>query len=83
MTFATEDNWDQVAGYLRERPRWVGVPRSRRPVVFEARVGDRLWQLRQNDFPSEPSLTLLVDGEEVIHFNDWPLDWGERPAFVA
>lgn len=36
--------------------------------------GDRL-ALRLNDFPEESLYTLMVNGEEVIGFDDWPELW--------
>jgi len=39
------------------------------------------WRVRINDFPDEPAFTLLVDGGEVIHFDEWPKIWGAMPHF--
>jgi len=49
-------------------------------VVFEAAVSGQTWQVRINDFPVEPCYTLLIDGNEVMHFDDWPYFW-QRPVF--
>jgi len=38
------------------------------------------WTIRLNDFPDEPAYTLMIDIEEIIHFDDWP-DFWDRPEF--
>jgi hypothetical protein len=43
--------------------------------MFEAEVGDSRWTVRLNDFPDEPCHTVLIDGDEVMHFDDWPWIW--------
>jgi hypothetical protein len=42
---------------------------------YEARVAGARWVVRINDFPAEDLYSLLVDGVEVEHFNDWPKAW--------
>lgn len=51
-------------------------------VLFEATVRGQTWQVRVNDFPDEPCYTFLIDGNEVMHFDDWPPFW-QRPAFPS
>ena len=48
--------------------------------MFEAEVGASRWAVRLNDFPEEPLHTVLIDGDEVMHFDDWPWIW-TRPEF--
>jgi hypothetical protein len=48
-------------------------------IPYEARVGNRLWRVRINDFPAEKLYSLLVDGREIERFDDWPKAW-KRPA---
>ena len=31
--------------------------------------------IRMNDFPEEPLYTLIINGEDIIHFDDWPKKW--------
>ena len=58
----------------RETPvRWGASGDAEIPL--EARVGDELWTLRLNDFPEEEMYSLLVAGEEVERFSDWPKAW--------
>jgi hypothetical protein len=65
---------------------WQRHPQLSRPVpwrtasgeahiMFEADVDGTCWSVRLNDFPDEPCHTLLIDGDEVIHFDDWPKIW--------
>jgi hypothetical protein len=70
---------------------WLWHPRLWRPVPwrtssgnnhiqFEAGIGSSLWAIRMNNFPDEPCYTVLIDGEEVMHFDNWPWMW-TRPEF--
>jgi hypothetical protein len=70
---------------------WLRHPKLLRPVPwrttsgeghieFEADVDGARWSIRMNDFPDEPLYTVLVDGDEVMHFDDWPSIW-TRPEF--
>ena len=65
-------------------------PRLRRPVpwrtasgagyaICEAAVGPHSWAIRLNEFPDQPCHTLLIDGDEVLHFDDWPWFWHRPP----
>ena len=33
------------------------------------------WKLRLNDFPAEPMYTFIVDGNEILNFDDLPDNW--------
>ncbi len=73
-----------VSGY------WIRHPMLWRPVhwstalgagyiICEASVGSHTWTVRLNDSPDEPLHTLLIDGNEVMHFDDWPWFWRRPP----
>ncbi len=47
---------------------------------FRARVAGKSLTIRLNDFPDEPLYTLLADGVELRHFDDWPAKWQKLPA---
>jgi hypothetical protein len=49
-------------------------------VTFEAHIDVSHWSTRLNDFPAEPLYSLLINGDEVMHFDDWPTHWNQ-PAF--
>ncbi len=42
---------------------------------YEAHIGTEKYVIRLNDFPVEHLYTLLVNGTEVISFDDWPEKW--------
>jgi hypothetical protein len=44
-------------------------------VIYEATVSGQKWQLQLNDFPDEPLYTLLVEGQHVEDFNEFPSCW--------
>lgn len=47
-------------------------------VAYRAVVGPSTWLVAVNDFPADMLYTLLVDGEPVRSFNEWPAEW-QRP----
>jgi len=49
--------------------------------MFEAMVDGQQWLIRLNNFPDEPLFTLLIAGAEILHFDDWPKQWGSVPSF--
>ena len=72
VNFSKSDNWDEFREYkisgLVWRKRFFGGG-------YVARVKGKRWLVRINDFPDEPAYTLIVAGKEILHFNDWPLEW--------
>jgi len=48
-------------------------------IIVQATVGRHTWTVRLNDFPDEPCHTLLIDGDEIMHFDDWPWFWRRPP----
>jgi hypothetical protein len=63
----------KVQNYLEEKVVWRrGADPS---YLYEAKLdGDRL-VIRLNNFPDENLYTLIVNDEEVAHFDDWPEQW--------
>jgi hypothetical protein len=76
VPFDTSDDWPRHPELLRAVP-WRTGPGDDR-IMFEADVGDAHWSIRLNDFPSEPCFTVLINSNELMHFNDWPSFWS-RP----
>jgi hypothetical protein len=44
-------------------------------IPWEAETSDHQWQVRLNDFPDEVMYTLVIEGEAVGDFLDWPQAW--------
>ena len=42
---------------------------------WQVQVGALRLAVRMNDFPEEPLYTLLLDGNAVADFDDWPSCW--------
>ena len=55
---------------------WRRTPRAEFP--YEADVDGQHWQVRVGDFPAEALYTLLIDGQEVADYDEWPKAW-KRP----
>lgn len=75
MDFSIQDNWSDFPSFSRHKIAWKKSAPNTSHVAYEAIVENRSWRLRMNDFPDEPLYTLIVNGVEIIHFNDWPSDW--------
>lgn len=78
VSFNISDNWDEHPE-LRRQVQWRAASGVDRYIMFEAKVGAQSWAVRLNDFPDEPCFSVLIDGSEVIHFDDWPQFWGTMP----
>ncbi|MBL8484230.1 MAG: hypothetical protein JNJ60_18685 [Rhodocyclaceae bacterium] len=63
----------KIPSRLARRVTWRGTGNAITP--YAADVDGLPWQLRINDFPAEPMYTLIVAGQEVEHFDDWPAAW--------
>ena len=72
------DNWDEHPELLHS-VAWATADGREPCIVFETVMETHKWRVRVNDFPDEPAFTLLVDGGEVIHFDEWPKIWGVMP----
>ena len=42
---------------------------------YETHVNNQHMKIRLNDFPLEPLYTLLINGDDVSDFDDWPANW--------
>jgi hypothetical protein len=66
----------KIENYLEEKVAWK---QGRDPIYpYEAECHSEKLVIRLNDFPDESLYTLLVNGEEVASFDDWPGLWA-RP----
>lgn len=59
--------------YLEEKIVWKPGMDSLHPYSTEFEGEQYL--IRLNDFPDEHLYTLLIDGKEIAHFDDWPQSW--------
>lgn len=81
MGFEKEDNWGDVLPYRRPGLVWIRH-RKDMDIHYSSIVDGDTWIVRLNNFPDEPLHTLIVEGEEIIHFNDWPKEWRLREIQV-
>lgn len=75
MNFELYDNWSYFPEYAELGLKWAKCASIVSGFAFEAVFCGRIFKLRLNDFPEEPLYTLIVDGKEIINFNDWPSKW--------
>jgi hypothetical protein len=80
VSLNVSNNWEEHRDLLRS-VAWSTANGRERYIVFEAMVDGHQWFIRLNDFPEEPLYSLMVDGSEVIHFDEWPEIWGATPHF--
>jgi hypothetical protein len=71
MSFDKQDNGSEYPQYRINGLSW----RRDRFGGYYAKVNDQAWMVRMNNFPDEPLYTLIINGQEIIHFNDWPCEW--------
>jgi hypothetical protein len=71
--------WDEHPG-LKQDVRWR-VGSGQDGILYVADQGAIVWKIRQNSAPGERTFTLLIDGKEIVHFDDWPAFW-KRPGFA-
>jgi hypothetical protein len=76
--FNVEDNWSDVPEYRGKQLLWKELQGAPGGYIFQTNVESMLWKIRLNDFPDEPLYTLVVNGEDVVHFNEWPKEWGKE-----
>ena len=62
--------WDR---HRASRIEWENAETD--ALLYRAKVEDTTITIRMNDFPAEPLYSVLVDGQEVEHLDDWPAAW--------
>jgi hypothetical protein len=63
-----------TAGRLLDRSiRWETTGDPREP--HRVRLDGQTLSIRLGDFPADALYTLLLDGEVVAEFDDWPALW--------
>lgn len=50
-------------------------------IPWEAQVDEERWEVRLNDFPEEWMYSLLVNGEVLGDFHDWPRNWNRGEEY--
>lgn len=81
LSFDIANNWEDFPEFKRDVP-WQTALKNDEYVQFIAKIGSAKWGVRLNDFPDEPCHTLIINGEEKLHFDDWPSFW-IRPPFPS
>lgn len=74
---------DRKSALLQQTIRWAYAPENNVNIVYASLVDGTLWEVRINDFPTEPLFSLLVSGREVAQFDEWPRAWGNRPKLSS
>ena len=74
-----EDDWSGLNTYRHASVLWRRAGILDAPIEYRAEHAGQEWLVRMNDFPDEPLFTLIVDGVEIVNFNEWPREWGEPP----
>lgn len=80
VSFDISNNWEDYKD-LQVAVPWISARPNSRHILFKARMNKQWWLVRMNDFPDEPAMTLVIDQDEIMHFDDWPPFWGKRPEF--
>lgn len=63
----------RVQNYLAEEMVWRPSTDPRFPFIAD--LDGEACLIRINDFPDEHLYTLVVNGDEVASFDDWPAHW--------
>lgn len=67
----------KTLNYLDKTIAWKRTADSHHP--FAAEFGGEKCIIRLNDFPDEHLYTLIVNGKEIVSFDDWSAKWS-RPS---
>jgi hypothetical protein len=79
MDFNSEDSWEGAEAFLKSEFQWEKADPNNEGYIYTALVNDESWNIPLNDFPSEPMFSLIVSSATIIHFNEWPAEWGVSP----
>ncbi|MCP3141517.1 hypothetical protein [Pyxidicoccus xibeiensis] len=63
--------------FIKRKLSWAKTTDPLHP--FRAQVDGHTLTVRLGDFPEESMYTLLVDGQSIVEFDDWPKSW-TRPG---
>lgn len=74
MAFKNTNKWEAYPE-LKKEISWQEVPENHEHIIYNAIVGNSEWQIRMNDFPDEPLYTVIINKNEIFHFDDWPPFW--------
>ena len=80
IPFSKINNWGDFP-QLEYLFSWRKISAPDDDIVFTSEYEGFRLGVRLNDFPEEPLYSLLVDGNVVIHFDDWPDFWGPQPEY--
>ncbi|MGE3541076.1 MAG: hypothetical protein AB7N91_27025 [Candidatus Tectimicrobiota bacterium] len=47
---------------------------------YAVQMPQEWWEIRLNDFPTEPMYTLMIEGNAVVDFTTWPSTWSRPEA---
>ena len=67
----------KTLNYLAKTIAWKRTTDPQYPFAAEVEGDRRI--IRLNDFPDEHLYTLIVNGKEIISFDDWSAKWS-RPV---
>lgn len=73
--FDKQDNWSDWPSLHGKTVAMRKVADNEFRIVYVAAVDGGDWCIRINNFPDEPLYTLIINNEEILHFNDWPSWW--------
>jgi hypothetical protein len=78
LSFAALAAMNNGDNYFTTEVLWDKAQSAEFP--YQVVVNNQLWVIRINDFPEKAMYTLLVDGEEVIDFDNWPKGYWKKPS---
>ena len=78
IPFDIANNWDELQN-VKLDIHWRTADPNDQSIIYESINMGKHWSIRINDFPDEPLHTLLIENDEVIHFDNWPQFWVKPP----
>ncbi|ADE53344.1 hypothetical protein Caka_0319 [Coraliomargarita akajimensis DSM 45221] len=78
LSFSTANNWIDFPE-LKKSVSWR-TGDGNNGICFVTEEEKKEWKIRLNDFPDDPTYTLIIEKSETLHFDDWP-DFWIRPEF--